>query len=38
VQPDLAAAPAHAVPLPVAAHAWRSWWAVASPVHIGRTS
>ena len=38
VQPDLAAAPAHAVPLPVAAHAWRSWWAVASPVRIGRTS
>ena len=38
VQPDLASAPAYAVPLPVAAHAWRSRWAVPSPVHIGRTS
>jgi len=38
VQPDLAAAPAYAVPLPVGAHAWRSRWTVPSPVHIGRTS
>jgi hypothetical protein len=37
VQPDLAAAPAYAVPLPVAAHAWRSSWTVPLPVHIGRT-
>lgn len=38
VQPDLGAAPAYAVPLPATAHAWRSRWAVPSPVHIGRTS
>ena len=35
---DLAAAPASAVPPPVPAHARRSWWTTASPVHTGRTS
>jgi len=38
VQPDLAAARPYAVPLPVAAQAWRSWWTVPPAVHIGRTS